>query len=298
VGVKEQGSAAARQDHSDLSFKQPDEIRAHPRFPEARRVHADAFTGFFETDPFLIRLLLDSSRLTVAALLVGFDAAYDESDPSTWPTLGAFQDILERKQLASRRQVTEILARFRQTGNAQAMPNPADRRTRLIRPTDAMIKRDRVYVCALMRPLNILYPDRGYAPALTRNAAFHQAFRKAGFLLLPHATSFMQRNPLIMMLLERHAGYLGLLLVLRASLAGDVEGTSFAALAGQLKVSRTHVRALFEDVERGGYASLGGKGGRSITLLPPIWDAFDRFLADLESGHDALGQFALRLMAA
>lgn len=290
--AKQAGEAA----RPDLSFKQPDELRAHPRFGEARRAHVDAFAGFFETDPFLARLLLDSSRLTVSALLVAFHAAYDEGDPSTWPTLGAFQDILERKQLASRRQVTEILARFRNTGYARAAANPGDRRTRLIQPTDKLLAKDRIYVCELMRPLNILYPDRGYAPALARDAAFHRAFRKAGFLLLQHATSFMQGNPLIMRLLGRHAGYLGFLLVLRATLAGDVEGTSFAALAGRLSVSRTHVRAMFEEVARAGYVALGGKGGRSITLLPPILDAFDRFLADHESGNDAVGQFALRLM--
>jgi DNA-binding MarR family transcriptional regulator len=282
----------------DLQFKQPDELRAHPRFPEGRRAHVDAFAGFFETEPFHARLLLDSSRLTVAALLVGFHAAYDESDPSTWPTLGAFQDIVERKHLASRRQVTEILARFRNTGYARAVSNPADRRTRLIQPTDKLIEKDRVYTCELLRPLNVLYPDRGYGPALAHDAAFHRAFRKAGFLLLQHATSFMEGNPLIMGLLARHAGYLGLLLVMRATLARGAQGTSFAALAGRLGVSRTHVRALFEDLERAGCVSLGGKGGRSITLLPPIWDAFDHFLADHESGNDALGQFALRLMPA
>jgi DNA-binding MarR family transcriptional regulator len=296
--MDEQGIGAAGLDGSDLSFKQPDELRAHPRFPEARRAHVDAFTGFFATEPFLARLLLDSSRMTVSALLVAFHAAYDEGDPSTWPTLGAFQDIVERKQLASRRQVTEILGRFRNTGYARAVQNPADRRTRLIQPTDKLIQCDRVYLCELLRPLNMLYPDRGYAPALAHDAAFHRAFRKAGYLLLQHATSFMERNALIMMLLARHAGYLGLLLVLRAALAGDAEGTSFAALAGRLKVSRTHVRAMFEDVERAGHVSLGGKGGRSITLLPPMWDAFDHFLADHESGNDAVGQFALRLMPA
>ena len=101
------------------------------------------------------------------------------------------------------------------------------------------------------------------------------------------------------MLLSRHAGYLGLLLVLRATLAGDdTQITSFDALANRLRVSRTHVRAMFEDVERDGYVSIGGKGGRSIKVLPPMMNAFDQFLADLESGHDALGQFALRLIAA
>jgi hypothetical protein len=237
--VAEHAGEAARQTTTglDLQFKQPDELRAHPRFPEARRAHVEAFAGFFDTEPFLVRLLLDSSRITVMALLVAFHAAYDEDDPTTWPTLGAFQDILERKKLASRRQVTEILARFRNTGYARAVDNPADRRTRLIQPTDAMIVKDRVYICELLRPLNILYPNRGYAPALAHDAAFHRAYRKAGFLLLPHATSFMERNALIMMLLARHAGYLGFLLVLRATLAGDVQGTSFAALAAQLRVS-------------------------------------------------------------
>jgi len=36
-------------------------------------------------------------------------------------------------------------------------------------------------------------------------------------------------------------------------------------------------------------SSRGGKGGRSIKLLPPVMNAFDQFLADLESGPDALG---------
>jgi hypothetical protein len=258
----------------------------------------EGFTGFFEKDPFLVRLLLDSSRLTIVALLSGFDSAYDEADRATWPTLGAFQDILEATKLASRRQVTDILARFRHIGYVRFVPNPGDRRTRLIRPTELLLERDRLYVGALLQPLNILYPGRGYSPALAYDATFHRAFRKAGLLLLPHATSFMHRNPLIMSMLARHAGYLAFLLVVRATLAGDEQGTSFSAIADRLGVSRTHIRVLFAEAERDHYVGLGGKGGRSITILPPLWDAFDRFLGDLESGHDALGQFALRLMAA
>jgi transposase len=211
---------------------------------------------------------------------------------------GGIQHILEATKLASRRQVTDILARFRHTGYARFVPNPADRRPRLIRPTGRLLERDRFYVGALFRPLNILYPERGYSLTLAHDAAFHGAFRKAGFLLLPHATSFMQENPLIMSLLAGHAGYLAFLLVVRATVTGTEQGTSFSSIADRLGVSRTHIRMLFADAERDGCVSLDEKGGRTIKILPPLLDAFDRFLGDLESGHDVLGQFALRLMAA
>src|SRR5581483_10313709 len=99
-----------------IPAKSAEEILAHPRFAEARQVHIRSFTGLFTGNRFLIRLLADSGSLMLAAVLVGFHAAYEERNRSTWATLGRLQKLLAARGVASRRRLDDLIARFRQIG--------------------------------------------------------------------------------------------------------------------------------------------------------------------------------------
>jgi hypothetical protein len=62
-------------------------------------------------------------------------------------------------------------------------------------------------------------------------------------------------------------------------------------------VSRTHVRNILEEAERGGLLRLTREGGRFVEVTPALVQAFDRFVADGMSGHDLMYTLALQQVA-
>src|SRR5437588_11483673 len=57
---------------------------------------------------------------------------------------------------------------------------------------------------------------------------------------------------------------------------------------------RTHVRNLMNDAQAAGLVRIGGRGGRSITILPRFWASYDRGLAVGMYLHDAVNLVAMR----
>jgi len=70
---------------------------------------------------------------------------------------------------------------------------------------------------------------------------------------------------------------------------------SYPDLGRRFGVSRTHVRELLEEAEQLGLLRLSKGRTRSIELLPPVLQAFDRLVADAMSGFDLCYQLALRV---
>lgn len=62
------------------------------------------------------RLIVDAACVLTVDLLVGFFAAHDRGDPTTWATVGRLQKLVAELGLASRRRMDDLIARFRQTG--------------------------------------------------------------------------------------------------------------------------------------------------------------------------------------
>ena len=95
-----------------------------------------------------------------------------------------------------------------------------------------------------------------------------------------------------MMFLSRDAGYLAFLLVAQAAHRESDRKLSFASIGDRLNVSRTHIRNLFVEAEAVGFVRLGQKRGGAVEILPPLWDAYDHFLADVQARQDAIAQVA------
>jgi plasmid maintenance system antidote protein VapI len=270
--------------------KTAEEILAHPRFAEARRAHVDALVGLFAGDRFVTRLMIDAGTITFRGLLVGFHAAYDENDPTTWATPGQLRKHIVERGLASARRVDDLIARFRHARYVESGVSPADNRVHILKPTERLIAHDRDHLAVYHRFLLDLYPGRGYEWTVEKDVRAQLAIRKALFYALPQAMAFMRHVP-VMMFLARAAGYLAFLLVAQAELAGR-EGLSFTAMARRLGVSRTHIRNLFAEAEAAGYVRLGAKRSRPVEIMPVLRDAYDLFVADVQADQDKIAQIA------
>ncbi len=291
------GEGAALSHLARQMSKTAEEILAHPRFAEARRAHIDALVGLFADNRFVTRLMIDSGTIMLRALLVGFHVAHDEDDRTTWATLGQVQNVLVERGLASARRVEDLVARFRQVGYVVSVESPSDIRVRILKPTEQLLAHDRDHLAVYHRFLYDLYPDHGHDWTLRQDPRVHFAIRKAMFLALDKATVFTRHQP-IMTFLSRNAGYCAFLLVAQAALSRYPREQSFGSIADRLGVSRTHVRNIFVDAEAAGFVSCEGKPGSPVEILPPLWQAYDDFLADMQAGQDAIAQAAFATLRA
>jgi hypothetical protein len=268
-----------------------EDILAHPRFTAARRAHIDALVALFAGDRFVTRMMTDAGVITLRALLTGFHAAYDENDRATWATPGQLQKLIVQRGLASARRLDDLMARFRHAGYVRSIVPPSDNRIRILTPTDRLLAHDRDHLAVYHRFLFDLYPERGYDWTLRPDLRVQLALRKVGLFALPQAMAFMRHQP-VMMFLARDAGYLAFLVVAQAQLSGRSHVVSFASMSRELGVSRTHIRNLFMEAEAAGYVRCNPKPGQAVEILPLLWEAYDRFLADVQADQDAIARIA------
>ena len=146
-------------------------------------------------------------------------------------------------------------------------------------------------------PLQIMFPDPGYAPIMTRDVAFQLKQRLVSRDLFALGAKILADNPIVMLFQGRDAGVM--ILIKMMAMGGEQRSAgplkiSYSDLGDRFGVSRTHVRELLEEAEQMGLVRLIKGSGRFVELLPPVLVAFDRFVADAVSGLDLCYQLALR----
>jgi DNA-binding MarR family transcriptional regulator len=278
-------------------FHSSEEILAHPRFPFARDEFVKAMLALYEHKPFLNRLLLEASRTVLVYVIMCLHARYDEADRATWPTLRLVANSMTEHQLASASRVHDLVTRLVKAGYLEQHPAPQDRRVRILTPTAKMIAQDQDFLISHHLPLQILFPDPGYAPIMTRDVAFQLKQRLVSRDLFALGAKILAGNPIMMLFQGRDAGVM--ILIKMIQMSGPQRGAeplkiSYSDLGSRFGVSRTHVRELLEEAEGLGLVRLTKGGGQSVELLPPVLQAFDRLVADAMSGFDLCYQLALR----
>ena len=229
--------------------------------------------------------------------VLALHAAYEEQARETWPTMQRLKQLLQLYGVSSPRRIEDIVARFVETGYLESRVSPSDRRVRPLAPSDRMVAHDLDWLAAYYKPLALLYPDPGYAAPLGRDRTYREAHRRVSMELAPYAAQLMDRNAPIMLFMCRDAGMMILLklLALAEATPDAAARVSFAAIGDPFGISRTHVRNTLQDAERAGLVSLT-EG--SIALLPPLFAAIDRFLADTMAGHDMIYRLAQQRIGA
>ena len=237
----------------------------------------------------------DAATISLRGFLVAFEFIHDDNDPRTWATSARVRKRISERGLASPRRIDHLLARFRQENYIVPVAPAADKRVRILKPTERLIAHDRDHLATYHRFLLDLYPGRGYEWTKARDPRAQAAIRRAALRETSQAMAFMRHAP-FMMFLVRDAGYLAFLLVAQAELADNGETVSFTVVAKRLGVSRTHIRNLFLEAEAAGFIRLGDAGA-PVTILPALWTAYDHFLADVQSAQDAIAQIAFAKLA-
>jgi hypothetical protein len=279
------------------AFHSAEEILAHPRFPVARDEFVTAMLALYEHKPFLNRLLLETGRTVLFSVIMCLHARYDETDRATWPTLGLIVESIAAMGVASESRVHDLVSRLIKTGYLEHRVASQDRRLRILIPRAKMIAQDQDFLVSHYLPLDILFPNPGYAPIMTRDPAFQLKQRLVSADLFALGAQILARNPIIMLFQSRDAGVMILIkLVQMARGQGGAEPlkVSYSDMGDRFGVSRTHVRKLLTAAEEMDLVRLTKAGGRFVELLPPLLQAFDRLVADAMSGHDLCYNLALR----
>jgi len=278
-------------------FHSSDEILAHPRFAFARDEFVKAILALYEHKPFLNRLLLEASRTTLAGVIMCLYARYDEADRSTWPTLRLVTDSMAAYRLASASRVEDLVSRLVKIGYLEQRAVPQDRRVRMLIPTGKLIAQDQDFLVSHHLPLQILFPDPGYALIMTRDPAFQLKHRLLCVNMFARSAQLMAGSPVMMLFMSRDAGIM--ILVKMIEMTGRAHGAeplkiSYTDLGVRFGVSPTHVRNLLEAAEQMDLVRLTKAGRRLVELKPQLLQAFDRFIADAMSAFDLRYQLTLR----
>ena len=275
----------------------PEAILAHPRFPEARRVYVQGMLGLYEHDPFMNRLLTETGRSIIFFNVLALHAAYDPSDRATWPTIGLLERTVRPFGVSSARRIHDLVARLVETGYVRSVPAPSDRRAHILTPTEKMVGHDLDWLAALYAPLQAMFPEPGYAPAVHRDLAYQKAHRRIGLAMSAYAVDLMANNPAMMHFMNREAGAM-ILIKLMQDADNGLDATPrrafFADVAARFGISRTHVRITLQQAQDMGLVLMSEQ---SIVMMPPLVAAFERFVADIMSGHDFMFRAALREFA-
>ena len=112
-----------------------DEVVAHPRMAEARRLYVDRFLAIYGDDPFMARLLIETGRFLVFLVAVVLAAGHDPARRETWFTVGRLKREMAVFGLASERQIDHLVGRLCAVGFMTSEPAEGDRRVRILRPT-------------------------------------------------------------------------------------------------------------------------------------------------------------------
>lgn len=265
----------------------------HPALPAARKVYLDAFLSLYGDDRFLTRLLIETSRFLVFTLVVVLAAGHDPMRRETWLTIGRLKRAMAGIGQASDRQIDALVARLREVGFLTAEPLAADRRVRILAPTERMLAHDRAWLAAHYAPLAHLSPDHDYAPALRGDPAYQVAHRRTSLAFMAVGARLMLGEADMMLFFDRAAGHLVLAALLQAAMADPDQVAApvpYATVGDRFGVSRTHVRQLLEAAAARGLVRLQARGGRAVEILPRLWRSYDRgivgglYLHDLVHG--------------
>jgi DNA-binding MarR family transcriptional regulator len=268
----------------------PDEILAHSQFAAARTAYIEGLFSLYENNPFMNRLLIEATRSLIFFNALSICAAYDPAVRGTWPTIGLLKQAIEPFGVSTERRVDGLISQFVDAGYLTLSTTAADRRVRFLIPTQKMIAHDLEWIAVHYRPLQIMFPETGYAQPMGHDLGFQKALRIIGRQFSAYAAQLMAANPAMMFFMERDAGTMILLKLVHRNKAEQEAQVSFTDLADRFGVSRTHVRKIIQEAER---RSLLQYTETTITLAPTLLAALDRFVADTMSGHDLMYQMAV-----
>ncbi|WEK04664.1 MAG: hypothetical protein P0Y65_21230 [Candidatus Devosia phytovorans] len=291
------GAPAAERDGTGISsllaqitFLSTEQILAHPRWPQARDCYIQVLVQSHSPDPAISRVMQDVAGLVLFNLVIAIYEARGEARKD-WPTINRIRESFANFGLASDRSTDEMLARMRQIGLIELQVAPADKRVRLVRPTQRMVAEDCAWHDNHTRALAVLRPDsRDYDAMFAHEPLHRQVHRAISNDLHEKAFDVLDTkvNPLVGFVMRQDGAKIIFLYLQRALAGGDPSrvSLSYAAASERIDTSRTHIRNLLAALESSGLLRRYGNGGNDIELTPELWRHADYFIASMMSAND------------
>jgi DNA-binding MarR family transcriptional regulator len=280
-------------------------LRAHPCFSDAMRASASWMVNHYDGNRLLNQLMNDRGRVlfTHHALYLHFSAKRGEAGSGL--TVSRMKDMCAQTQLCSSGRVEVLLGLLRARGYLMPAPEPADRRRRVLVPTERLIALHRQRFDWNFAAMQSVLPEAAQARAALDDPDFMPAFVcilgrhfLAGVRILSH-------SPELALFAERNAGMIILLSLVLAGEADDAfppirpVPVSISALGTKFGVSRKHVLTLLRDAEAEGFVQRTGERNDRLTLLPRVHDAAQTMFASIflflaHCAHEALAEIGPR----
>jgi DNA-binding MarR family transcriptional regulator len=262
-------------------------LRAHPRFAEAARTAAAGLVAHYEGNRLLNHLMNDRGRVLFTHHAVYLHFSRTAGDPGSGLTVSRMKDLCVETQLCSRGRVEVMLGLLRAAGYLAPASDAADRRRRVLVPTDKLLALHKQRFDMHFAAMDSVLPEASAARAALDDPEFMPAFARilgrhfrAGLRLLSHA-------PELLLFAERNAGMVILFSLLLAGEGDDVfpptrpVQVSISALAAKFSVSRKHVLTLLRDAESERFLQRAGDRHDRVVLLPRVREGLQMFFASM-----------------
>jgi DNA-binding MarR family transcriptional regulator len=262
-------------------------LRAHPRFAEAARAAAAGMVAHYSGNRLLNQLMNDRGRALFTHHAVYLHFSRTPGDAGSGLTVSRMKDLCVETQLCSRGRVEVMLGLLRAAGYLAPASEPADRRRRVLVPTDKLLTLHKQRFDMHFAAMESVLPEASAARAALDDPEFMPAFARilgrhfrAGLRLLSHA-------PELLLFAERNAGMVILFSLL---LAGERDDgfpparpvpVSISALGAKFGVSRKHVLTLLRDAENEGFLQRTGDRNDRVVLMPRVRDGVQAFFATM-----------------
>lgn len=259
-------------------------LAAHPRFDEAIRLMAAGTVRLHRGNRLLNALVNDRGRFVISYLAV-YLHYFGDARHGPGLTTSRMRALCVEQKLCSGNRAEAVIALMRLFGYLAGNPASADRRMRLLVPTDRLVASLRERWANQFEAMRRVLPEGDRALAALSRPEFTPAFVRQ--LSVPYLAGFrfVHQVPDLELFMERNAGFV---VLLDLALAGPQGGVfpptgpihvSISALAGRFGVSRSHVRKLLRDAGDLGLIHRIDTDGSLVSLTERLAGAVRAFFA-------------------
>jgi DNA-binding MarR family transcriptional regulator len=271
------------------SLPSPDAVaalRSHPRFPDSARQMMSGIIGIYQGNRLLNQVMNDRGRVVFGILALHLHYARRPGDPANGLTTSRMKSLCAETGLCSPGRAAAMLLLMRYAGYLTPAESEADRRTRLLVPTERMINSQRERIRCHFDAMALLMQEGADGLALLPREDFIAAMAHRFGEAFCSGFRILDSSPILYPLAERNAGMMILFSLFlatppdEASLSAHSVPISISALSRRFGVSRPHVLKLIRDAEALGFVRRRGES-EQVVILPPLLNAMQDFVATM-----------------
>jgi len=268
--------ARAHADRADPLLARAAGFREAPGFPEAVRVFAESMANFRLHGPKLINKLLGQDvrfRIVCFTLYLHYEDAEGEVDAGA--TYSRVLDLISRTVGGGHRVVETTLDLMSVMGLVVAERGTVDRRLKLYRPTDPLMRLLRIWLEGCFVPLDLVDPEGGRMARLRQGDEIVRQFMLGVGRGLRAREILTRRMPRFSCFFDSDGGWPFLAIIMAEALAGRPL-PSRSEIASRFGVSKSQIAVVATEAARLGFLQADERG---VWVTPDLMSEFERWVS-------------------